>query len=401
MASQKNLGKATQAIHAGETRASSTEKTGVPLLPPIYQNSTFRFATAAECAEAFQDEESGYVYTRWGNPTQEVLEQKLAVLEAGEAALATASGMGAVSTALLTALADGGHVVAMENLYSATFQILNEEFPRFGIETTFVDATDATQIAHAIRADTKVLYLESPTNPLLKLVDLQAAAEIAKAHGVTSMIDNTFATPCGQQPITFGIDVVVHSMTKYMSGSGAVIAGAMIGQKEFVVRAKEGALRNFGAVISPFNAWLTLHGLATLPLRFERHSENATRVAAFLEAHPAVSWVRHPSLPSHPQQELARRQMDAFGGMITLELKGGRTAGEHLVDHLQLCSLAVSLGDVRTLICHPASTTHSHVPAEIRRRTGITDGLVRISVGLEDAEDIIADLGQALEACTP
>ncbi len=401
MTSQKKLGKATQAIHAGEARTSSTEKTGIPLLPPIYQNSTFRFATAAECAEAFRDEESGYVYTRWGNPTQEVLEQKLAVLEAGEAALATASGMGAVSTALLTALADGGHVVAMSNLYSATFQILNEDLRRFGIETTFVDATDTAQIERAIRADTKVLYLESPTNPLLKLVDLRASAEIAKAHGLTSIIDNTFATPCGQQPITFGIDVVVHSMTKYMSGSGAVIAGAIIGQKEFVVRAKEGALRNFGAVISPFNAWLTLQGLTTLPLRFARHSENATRVAAFLEAHPAVAWVRHPSLTSHPQHELAKRQMDAFGGMITLELKGGRAAGEHLVDHLQLCSLAVSLGDVRTLICHPASTTHSHVPAEIRRRTGITDGLVRISIGLEDAEDIIADLGQALESYIP
>ena len=398
---EKKLGRATQAIHAGEARTSTTEKTGIPLLPPIYQNSTFRFATAAEFAEAFRDEESGYVYTRWGNPTQEVLEEKLAVLEAGEAALATASGMGAVSTALLTALAEGGHVVAMENLYSATFQILNEELPRFGIETTFVDATDPEQIASAIRTDTKVLYLESPTNPLLKLVDLKAAAEIARSRGVTSMIDNTFATPCGQQPIAFGIDVVVHSMTKYMSGSGAVIAGAIIGEKEFVVRAKEGALRNFGAVISPFNAWLTLHGLTTLPLRFAQHSENATRVAAFLEAHPAVEWVRHPSLPSHPQHELAKRQMDAFGGMITLALKDGRTAGERLVDHLQLCSLAVSLGDVRTLICHPASTTHSHVPAEIRRRTGVTDGLVRISIGLEDAEDIIADLEQALEACTP
>ena len=401
MTSQKNLGKATQAIHAGEARTSTTEKTGIPLLPPIYQNSTFRFTSAAECAEAFRDEESGYVYTRWGNPTQAVLEEKLAVLEAGEAALATASGMGAVSTALLTALADGGHVVAMENLYSATFQILNEEFPRFGIETTFVDATDITQIERAIRRDTKVLYLESPTNPLLKLVDLQASAEIAKAHGLTSIIDNTFATPCGQRPITLGIDVVVHSMTKYMSGSGAVIAGAIIGQKEFVIRAKEGALRNFGAVISPFNAWLTLHGLTTLPLRFTRHSENAAHVAAFLETHPAVAWVRHPSLPSHPQYELAKRQMEAYGGMITLELKGGRTAGEHLVDQLQLCSLAVSLGDVRTLICHPASTTHSHVPAEIRQRTGITDGLVRISVGLEDAEDIIADLEQALESGTP
>ena len=401
MTSQKNLGKATQAIHAGETQTSTTEKSGIPLLPPIYQNSTFRFTSAAECAEAFRDEESGYVYTRWGNPTQEILEEKLAVLEGGEAALATASGMGGVSIALLTALADGDHVVAMENLYSATFQILNEDLRRFGIETTFVDATDPAQIERAIRTNTKVLYLESPTNPLLKLVDLRKSAEIAKAHGITSMIDNTFSTPCGQQPIAFGIDVVVHSMTKYLSGNGAVIAGAIIGEKAFITRAKEGALRNFGAVISPFNAWLTLHGLTTLPLRFTRHCENAARVATFLEAHPAVAWVRYPGLCSHPQHELAKRQMDAFGGMITLELKGGRGAGENLVDQLQLCSLAVSLGDVRTLICHPASTTHSHVPAEIRHHTGITDGLVRISVGLEDVKDILADLEQALESCTP
>ena len=401
MTSEKKLGKATQAIHAGEKATSATEKSGIPLLPPIYQNSTFRFTTAAACAEAFRDEESGYVYTRWGNPTQAVLEKKLAVLEAGEAALATASGMGAVSIALLTALADGGHVVAMENLYSATFQMLSEELPRFGIETTFVDATDPSEIARAIRTDTKVLYLESPTNPLLKLIDLRASAEIAKAHGVTSIIDNTFATPCGQQPITFGIDVVVHSMTKYLSGTGAVIAGAIVGQQEFVTRAKKGALRNFGAVISPFNAWLTLQGITTLPLRFARHCENAMQVAAFLEVHPAVAWTRYPGLPSHPQHKLAQQQMEAFGGMITLELKGGRTAGEHLVDRLERCALAVSLGDVRTLICHPASTTHSHVPAKIRQQIGITDGLVRISVGLEDVEDIIADLDQALESRAP
>ena len=399
MTSEKKIGKATQAIHAGETRTSATEKSGIPLLPPIYQNSTFRFTSAAECAEAFQDEESGYVYTRWGNPTQEILEEKLAVLEDGEAALATASGMGAVSVALLTALAEGGHVVAMENLYSATFQILNEDLRKFGIETTFVDATDPAQIERAIRADTRVLYLESPTNPLLKLVDLRKSVEIAKAHGMISMIDNTFSTPCGQQPIPLGIDVVVHSMTKYLSGNGAVIAGAIIGEKTFIKHAKEGALRNFGAVISPFNAWLTLHGITTLPLRFTQHCESALRVAAFLETHPAVTWVRYPGLHSHPQHELAKRQMDAFGGMITLELKGGRRAGESLVDQLQLCSLAVSLGDVRTLICHPASTTHSHVPAEIRHRTGITDGLVRISVGLENVEDILGDLEQALESC--
>ena len=397
---KKNWGQATRAIHAGETDTATTKKSGTPLLPPIYQNSTFRFANASECAEAFQDEESGYVYTRWGNPTQEILEKKLAVLEEGEAALATASGMGAVSTALLTAFTDGGHVVAMENLYSATFQILNEDLRRFGIETTFVDATDSAQVERAIRADTKVLYLESPTNPLLKLVDLRKCAQIAKAHGITTIIDNTFSTPCGQQPIPLGIDVVVHSMTKYLSGNGAVIAGAIIGEKTFITHAKEGALRNFGAVISPFNAWLTLQGLTTLPLRFARHTENAARVATFLEAHPAVTWVRYPGLKSHPQHELAKRQMDTFGGMITLELKGGREAGETLVDKLHICSLAVSLGDVRTLICHPASTTHSHVPTEIRHRTGITDGLVRISVGLEDIEDILTDLAQALKPGT-
>ena len=399
MTLEKKLGKATQAIHAGERQPASTEKSGIPLLPPIYQNSTFRFTTAAECAEAFRDEESGYVYTRWGNPTQEVLEKKLAVLEVGEAALATASGMGAVSTALLTALPNGGHVVAMENLYSATFQILNEDLRRFGIETTFVDATDPSQIESAIRADTKVLYLESPTNPLLKLIDLRTSAEIAKARGVITMIDNTFATPCGQQPIALGIDVVIHSMTKYLSGTGAVIAGAIVGRKEFITDAKTGALRNFGAVISPFNAWLTLHGITTLPLRFARHCENAMHVATFLEAHPAVAWVRYPGLLSHPQHELAQHQMEAFGGMITLDLEGGRAAGEHLVNRLQRCALAVSLGDVRTLICHPASTTHSHVPAEIRQQIGITDGLVRISVGLEDVADILADLEQALESC--
>lgn len=403
MESKKYKGKSTEAIHAGETFSTGVQdqqsgKTGIPLLPPIYQNSTFRFETATECASAFIDEESGYVYTRWGNPTQKVLEEKLAALEAGEAALATASGMGAISTALLTALADGGHVVAMETLYSATYNLLNEEFPRMGIETTFVDATDPNKVESAIRPGTKVIYLESPTNPLLKLVDLAACAEIAKAHNVTSIIDNTFATPCSQQPIAFGIDVVLHSMTKYLSGNGAVIAGAIVGEKEFIVAAQKGALRNFGAVISPFNAWLTLLGIPTLPLRFGRHCENAARIAAFLEAHPAVAWVRYPGLSSHPQYELAKRQMNGFGGMITMELKGGRAAGEKLVNQLQICSLAVSLGDVRTLVCHPASTTHSHIPMEVRQQTGITDGLVRFSIGLEDTEDIIADLEQALGA---
>ena len=388
----KPTGWSTKAIHAGE---ESLPKTGA-LIPPIYQNSTFRFETADECVAAFTDEDSGYVYTRWGNPTQSVLESKIAALEGAEAALATASGMAAVSTALLTLLASGDHVVAMDSLYSASYNILNGDLRRMGVETTFVVATDVSQIKRAIQSNTKVMYIESPANPTLKLVDIAACAEIAKAHGVTSMIDNTFATPCGQQPIELGIDVVVHSMTKYLSGNGTVIAGVIVGAKVFIDRAKKGALRNFGGVISPFNAWLTLHGVATLPLRFERHCANARVIAEFLESHPAIEWVRYPGLPSHPQHELAKRQMKHFGGMVTFELKGGREAGEWLVNRIQLCSLAVSLGDVRTLVCHPASTTHSQVPPEARRHAGITDGLVRVSVGLEDVEDIMADLDQAL-----
>jgi len=388
----KQIGSATKAIHAGE---ESLPKTG-PLAPPIHQNSTFRFATAEECVSAFTDEDTGYVYTRWGNPTQSVLERKIAVLEGGEAALATASGMAAVSTALLTILEHGDHVVAMDSLYSASHNFLDKELQRLGIETTFVDATHVNHIECAIQPNTKAIYIESPANPTLKLVDIAACAEVAKAHNITSIIDNTFATPCGQQPIALGIDVVLHSMTKYLSGNGTVIAGIIVGSAEFVGESKKRVLRNFGGVISPFNAWLTLHGVATLPLRLERHSANAYQIAVFLEEHQEIEWVRYPGLPSHPQHDLAKRQMDAFGGMIAFELKGGVKAGERLVNRIEICSLAVSLGDVRTLICHPASTTHSLVSPEVRRHVGITDGLVRLSVGLEDAEDIIADLDQAL-----
>ena len=389
----QQIGAATKAIHAGE---ESLPQTG-PLAPPIYQNSTFQFATAEECVAAFTDESAGYVYTRWGNPTQSVLEAKVAALEGGEAALATASGMAAVSTTLLTLLEQGDHVVAMDSLYSASHNLLNEDLLCMGIETTFVDATDTNEIEGAVQSNTKVIYIESPANPTLKLVDIPACAEIARSHNITSIIDNTFATPCGQQPITLGFDIVLHSMTKYLSGNGTVVAGAIIASAEFIDRARKKVLRNFGGVISPFNAWLTLHGIATLPLRFERHCANAHSIAVFLEAQPAIEWVRYPGLPTHPQHKLAKQQMRSFGGMISFELKGGAEAGERLVNRIQICSLAVSLGDVRTLICHPASTTHLQVPSEVRARSGIKDGLVRLSVGLEDAEDIIADLDQALK----
>lgn len=389
-------GYATRAIHAGE---ASLPRTG-PLIPPIYQNSTFRFATADECVIGFSDESADYVYTRWGNPTQSVLESKIAALEGSENALATASGMAAISTALLTLLERGDHVVATDSLYSASHNLLKEDLPRMGVETTFVDGTDADEIEQAICANTKAVYIETPANPTLKLVDLRSCAEIAQRNSITTIIDNTFASPCGQQPIALGIDIVLHSMTKYLSGNGTVIAGVIAASAQFVERAKTQVLRNFGGIISPFNAWLTLHGIATLPLRFARHCENAHQVATFLESHPAIEWVRYPGLPSHPQHQLAKRQMQFFGGMVAFELTDGIDAGRQLVNNIELCSLAVSLGDVRTLICHPASTTHLHIPAEVRKRSGITDGLVRLSVGLEDAEDIIADLDQALSSTT-
>lgn len=388
----EHYGFATKAIHAGE---ESLPRTG-PLIPPIYQNSTFRFATADECVNGFTDDSADYVYTRWGNPTESVLEAKLAALEGSEAALATASGMAAISTALFTLLECGDHVVATDSLYSASHNLIHEDFPLMGIETTFVDATDPNEIEQAIRSNTKAIYIESPANPTLKLVDLRTCAEIARSRSITTIIDSTFASPCGQQPIALGIDIVLHSMTKYLSGNGTVIAGAIAASAEFVGRARTRVLRNFGGVISPFNAWLTLHGIATLPLRFARHCENAQQVASFLENHPAIEWVRYPGLASHPQHQLAKRQMQCFGGMIAFELKDGVDAGRRLVDSMQLCSIAVSLGDVRTLICHPASTTHLHIPSEVRNRSGITDGLVRLSVGLEDIVDIIADLEQAL-----
>lgn len=385
-------GNATKAIHAGE---ESLPKTG-PLIPPIYQNSTFRFATVDECVGGFTDESTDQIYTRWGNPTQSVLETKIAALEGSEDALATASGMAAISTTLLTLLEQGDHVVATHSLYSGSHSLLNEDLPRMGIETTFVDGTDAKEIEQAIRANTRAVYIESPANPTLKLVDIRACVEIAQTHNITTIIDNTFASPCGQLPISLGIDIVLHSMTKYLSGNGTVIAGAIAGSAKFIRHAKTQVLRNFGGVISPFNAWLTLHGIATLPLRFARHCENAYQVATFLESHPAVEWVRYPGLSSHPQHLLAKRQMQSFGGMIAFELKNGIEGGKQLVNRIQICSLAVSLGDARTLICHPASTTHFHVSAEVRKQSGISDGLVRLSVGLEDAEDIIADLNQAL-----
>lgn len=379
----------TTAIHAGDPEERD-------IAPSLHLASTYRFQNAEEAAQAFELEDLP-IYTRWGNPTLAVLEQKVAALEGGEAALATASGMAAISTALLTAVRAGDHVVATTGLYSGTYSFITRDLPRLGVETTLVEATDPAAFAAALRPQTRVIYLESPGNPALALNDLVAIADLARARGILTMIDNTFATPFNQRPLSLGMDVVLHSATKFFCGHGDALGGLIVGPAEFVQRALKGPLRTFGGCLAPFNAWLIARGVQTFPLRMARHNANALALADWLAAHPAVAWVRYPWHPSHPQYELARRQMPGGGGgVVVFELKGGVAAGAHLLDRVRLCALTVSLGDTRTLITHPASTTHHSVPPEARLAAGLSDGLVRLAVGLEDVADLIADLDQAL-----
>ncbi len=380
----------TTAIHTGH------ELHARDISPPIHMATTFLFESAEESAAAFEREHLP-IYTRWGNPTTEVVERKIAALEGGEAALATASGMAAVSTALLTALRGGDHVVATTGLYSGTYAILTRDLPALGVETTLAAATDPAAFAAALRPNTRLIYLESPGNPTLALNDIAAIVALARARGIMTMIDNTFATPYNQRPLDLGVDVVLHSATKFLGGHGDAVAGLIVASAEFIRAALQGPLRTFGGCISPFNAWLVARGMQTFPLRMARHNENALMLAAWLAEHPAVAWVRYPWHPSHPQVALARRQMPGGGGgVVVFELKGGVAAGARALNRLELCARTVSLGDTRTLITHAASTTHHSVPRAARLAAGLSDGLMRLAVGLEDVADIIADLAQAL-----
>lgn len=392
--SHSKYGLFTQAIHAGTAPDRETGAVAVP----IHMANTFAFPTAEDAAATFAGEAEGHVYTRWGNPTQETLERRVAALDGGEAALATASGMAAISTAIMSVVEQGDHIVATDAIYSGTFSLLNKELPHYGVTTTFVDASDPQNIADAVHDDTRIVYLESPGNPTLALNDIAVGAEIARGAGALTFVDNTFATPINQRPLDLGADVVLYSATKYFCGHGDAIGGAIVGSEAFIENARTGILRDVGGIISPFNAWLILRGMQTLPLRVERHNANALQVGRLLEEHEAIEWVAYPGLESHPQHELARRQMRGCGGMVCFEVKGGVEAGARLMNNIELCTLTVSLGDTKTLICHSASTTHRSVPAEARRAAGITDGLVRLSVGLEDPEDIVADLDEALTA---
>ena len=390
----KKCGLGTTAIHAG-----TLKNLYGTLAMPIYQTSTFIFDSAEQGGRRFALEEAGYIYTRLGNPTTTVLEDKIAAPEEGEAAVATSSGMGAISSTLWTVLKAGDHIVTDKTLYGCTFALMCHGLTRFGIDVTFVDTSNLDEVKNAMKENTRVVYLETPANPNLKIVDIEALAKLAHTNPNTLVIvDNTFATPYMQKPLTLGADVVVHSVTKYINGHGDVIAGLVITNKALADQIRFVGLKDMtGAVLGPQDAYYIIRGMKTFEIRMERHCKNARKVVEFLNNHPKIERVYYPGLETHPGYEIAKKQMKDFGAMISFELKGGFEAGKTLLNSLKLCSLAVSLGDTETLIQHPASMTHSPYTKEEREAAGITDGLVRLSVGLENVEDIIADLEQGLE----
>lgn len=392
---KKNVGFGTKAIHSGSIR---DEQFG-SLTPPIYQTSTFYFESAEQGGRRFAGEEGGYIYTRLGNPTTTLLEEKIAALENADACVATSSGMGAISSALWSAAGAGKHIIADKVLYGCTHALLEHGMTRYGAEVDFIDTSNLDEVKAALKENTVVVYLETPANPTLKIVDIAEIAKIAHTHNpdIKVICDNTFATPYLQRPLELGADVVVHSATKYLNGHGDVIAGFIAGKGDFMSECRLFGLKDMtGAVIGPFESFLILRGLKTLEIRMERHCANALKVADFLDKHDKIEKVYFPGLATHPGHEIAKKQMSGFGGMIAFEVKGGRPAGAKFCNSLEMCPTAVSLGDAETLVEHPASMTHSPYSDEALVEAGISAGLVRMSVGLENVEDIIADLDQAL-----
>jgi len=383
---------ATLAVHAGESPCPATGA----LDTPIYQSTTFVSADSDEMAAVYGEQKLGYMYTRYGNPTIRALEEKVAALEGGEAALAFSTGMAAISSAILGYVKAGDHVVAARSLYGAAYNFLSAKLPRFGASTTFVPSSRVEDFEKALQPNTRLIYFETPSNPILAIVDIAALAEMANQRGIPTMIDNTFASPALQRPIPLGVTVSVHSATKYLCGHGDAMGGMVIGPKDYISHLIHEVIRDLGGVISPFNAWLILRGIRTLHLRMPAHCSNAQKVAEFLAGHPRVERVNYPGLPNHPGHAIARKQMSAFGAMISFEVKGGYEGGKKVMDRVKIFARAASLGDTRSLIVHSASTSHRAVPREQRLAIGITDGLVRLSVGVEAVEDLIADLEQAL-----
>lgn len=384
--------RATKAIHAGGLHKEVFGEVSVP----IFQCSTFAFPSAEEGAARFAGEHAGYIYTRMGNPTVQALEECIAALENGYAGMATASGMAAITTVYLALLGQGAHVVGTDSVYGPTRMVLEKEFARFGVTATFVDTSNLENLQRALRANTRLVFVETPANPTMTVTDIRAAAEIAHRHDAILVVDNTFASPYLQRPLELGADVVVHSMTKSINGHSDVIAGMIITRNEGLYARLRPVLNLFGGTMDPHQAWLVLRGVRTMPLRVERSQENARRLADFLQQHPNVTWVHYPGLPDHPQHAVAKRQMDGFGSMICFGVKKGLEGGKKVMNSVRLFTLAVSLGGVESLIEHPASMTHASVPRQEREQAGIGDELVRLAVGCENFDDLREDLDQAL-----
>jgi methionine-gamma-lyase len=387
----KKLGINSALVHGGY----HPDDTGAVNVP-IYQTSTFAFRDAAHGAALFAGKEKGYIYNRIGNPTIAALEESVAFLENGIGGIATSSGLGAVNTLYMTLLEKGAHAVSTASVYGPSRGLMEKHFQRFGVEASFVDTSDLDSLRRAVRPETRLLYVESPSNPSMQVTDIEGAARIAHENGSLLAVDNTFASPYLQRPLDLGADVVLHSVTKFINGHADVVGGILVAGDKGVLARLRDVMVHTGCNMDPHQAFLVLRGLKTLGIRVERAQENAMTVARWMESHPKIKNVRYIGLSSHPQHELAKRQMSGFGSMISFELKGGLEAGQKLMNGVRLATLAVSLGGVETLIEHPASMTHAAMSKEAREAAGFTDGLVRYSVGIEDVDDLIADLDQAL-----
>ncbi len=381
-------------IHAGEMH----EETGSATVP-IYQTSTFKFKNADHGAALFSGKEKGYIYTRIANPTIRALEQNIASLENGFDGIAVSSGMAAVTNVYMTFLGAGAHVVCGASVYGPSRSVLEQDLVKFGVESSFVSVSDLKAVEEAIQPNTKLICLETPANPTMEVADIKAIVEMAKKRNIVVAVDNTFATPYLQNPLDLGADVVYHSITKFINGHADVVGGVIVAKEEEIYKQIRHTMVYMGNNMDPHQAYLVLRGVKTLSLRVERCQENAMKVAKFLENHPKVAWIKYPGLKSHPQYDLIQKQMRGSGSMISFGLKGGLEAGKILMDNVKMIILAVSLGGVESLIQHPASMTHASVSAEGKLKAGITDELVRFSCGIEDVDDIIGDLEQALDKC--
>jgi len=383
----------TKAIHGGLDESANIFG---EVSMPIYQTSTFSFSSANDGADKFSGKKDGYIYTRMGNPTIKALENCLAQLENGYGGLGTASGMAAVTTVYLAILEQNTHMIGTSAVYGPSRVVMERDFARFGVQSTFVDTTNIANIEKAIQPNTRLLYIETPANPTIAITDIRACADLAKKHQLILVVDNTFSSPYLQRPIELGADVVIHSLTKFINGHADIVGGVIIARDEQLFKKIQKVLFYMGGTMDPHQAWLVLRGVRTLPLRVDRSQENAMKIAQFLKEHPKVAWVTYPGLPDHPQHELAKKQMDGFGAMISFGVKNGLLGGKTVMDHVQLITLAVSLGGIESLIQHPASMTHAAMSKEMKDKAHITDELIRLSVGCEDCSDLIDDLNQAL-----